>query len=419
MDKREFIKTLGFTAVGSTLSFQALAAIIGDNSHKNPFMLARDEPFWAKMRSGYRLKPEYINLENGYYCFIPQETLKNYIEHIKEVNFQGSWYMRTTQWSNKDKVVDRLVANFGGTSDEVAITRNATESLDIIISGYPWQKGDEAIFANQDYGSIKNMFELASRRHGIFNRIVDIPIYPTNDEEIVKIYEDAITPQTKLIMVSHMINITGQILPVKKICDMAHAYGVEVMLDGAHCIAHIDFKIEETGCDYYACSLHKWLSVPLGAGLLYVKKVHINKIWPMLAPYELDQANIKNISHTGTQPVATILAINDALDYYEMVGPKRKEERLRYLQHYWTDKVRNIPRISINTPKDRSCAIANVGIEGMDPSNLARILLEEYRVFTVAINDAGVAGCRVTPNIYTSIEELDEFVIALNKIATT
>ncbi len=417
MDKREFIKTLGFTAVGSTLSFQALAAIIGDNSHKNPFMLARDEPFWAKMRSGYRLKPDYINLENGYYCFIPQETLEKYIAHIEEVNFQGSWYMRTVQWSNKDKVVERLVDKFGGSPDELAITRNATESLDIIISGYPWQKNDEAIFANQDYGSIKNMFELASRRHGIKNKIVDIPLHPSSDEEIVKIYEDAISANTKLIMVSHMVNITGQILPVKKICDMAHTHGVEVMLDGAHCIGHFIFNIEQTGCDYYACSLHKWLSVPLGAGLLYVKKEKINKIWPLLAPYELDQANIKNISHTGTQPVATILAINDALDFYEMIGPKRKEERLLYLQHYWTDKVRDIPRIRVNTPKSRSCAIANVGIDGVKPGELAKILLEEFKIFTVAIDNSGVAGCRVTPNIYTNTEELDEFVKALQAIA--
>jgi selenocysteine lyase/cysteine desulfurase len=419
MNKRNFLKNLTLTGIASSASFQAFSKTIDLYAEIPPFDLAKDEDFWLKIREGYKLKPDYINLENGYYCFIPNETLENYINHIREINYQGSWYFRTVQWENKDQAAARLPAAFGGSPDEVAITRNATESLDIIISGYPWQKGDEAIFAEQDYGSIQNMFILASRRHGITNKIVSIPNHPKSDEEIVKIYEDAITPNTKLMLVSHMINITGQILPVKKICDMAHRHGVEVMLDGAHCIAHFDFKIDDLHCDYYACSLHKWLSVPLGAGLLYVKKDKINKIWPLLAPYELDHANIKNLNHIGTHPVATDLAVNNALDVFEKIGSQRKEERLRYLQLYWSDKVRNIPKINVNTPADpsRSCGIANVGIEGMDPNAMAKTLMDKYKIYTVGINYAGVVGCRITPNVYTSTEELDVFVNALKELA--
>lgn len=419
MNKRNFIKTLALTGIASSASFEALSKTLDAYAHLTPFDLAMAEDFWQKIRDGYKLKPDYINLENGYYCFIPTETLENYISHIREINFQGSWYFRTVQWENKDKAAERLAATFGGSPDEVAITRNATESLDIIISGYPWQKGDEAIFAEQDYGSIQNMFILASRRHGMVNKIVSIPNHPKSDGEIVKIYEDAITPNTKLMMVSHMVNITGQILPVKKICDMAHRHGVDVMLDGAHCIAHFEFKIDELNCDYYACSLHKWLSVPLGSGLLYVKKDKINKIWPLLAPYELDHANIKNLNHIGTHPVATDLAVNNALDYYEKIGAERKEARLRFLQLYWSDKVRNIPKINVNTPADpsRSCGIANVGIEGMEPTDMAKILMDKYKIYTVGINYAGVVGCRITPNIYTSTEELDVFVQALKEMA--
>ncbi|EOZ93714.1 Cysteine desulfurase [Indibacter alkaliphilus LW1] len=419
MDKRTFLKNLALTGIASTASFKALSKTIDSYSHLSADQLALDEGFWMKIREGYRLKPDYINLENGYYCFVPQQTLENYIKHIKEINYQGSWYFRTVQWDNKDQVVAKLAKQFGGKPEEVAITRNATESLDIIISGFPWQKGDEAIYAAQDYGSIKNMFELVARRHGVVNRVVDIPNHPKSDEEIVQIYEKAIGSNTKLIMVSHMINITGQILPVKKIVDMAHSYGVEVMLDGAHCIAHFDFKIEETGCDYYACSLHKWLSVPLGAGLLYVKKDKISKIWPLLAPYELDQLTVKNISHIGTEPVATTLAINDALDYYDMIGAKRKEERLRYLQLYWTDQVRDVPGITVNTPKEpgRSCGIANVGIDKLKPAELANILMDKYSIYTVAIDGFGVHGCRITPNIYTTPRELDKFVKSLKELA--
>lgn len=418
MNKRSFLKNLAITGIASTTSFKALSKTIEKYQHIPANELASNEEFWAKIRADYKLKPDYINLENGYYCFIPQETLEGYIAMIREINYQGSWYFRTVQWENKDKAAARLAKVFGGTPDEVAITRNATESLDIIISGYPWQKGDEAIFAEQDYGSIKNMFELASRRYGMVNKIVSIPLHPHSDEEIVKIYEEAITPRTKLIMVSHMINITGQILPVKKICDMAHSHGVEVMLDGAHCIAHFDFKIDELNCDYYACSLHKWLSVPLGAGLLYVKKDKIKQIWPLMAPYELDHQNIKNLNHTGTHPVATDLAVNNAIDYFEKIGANKKEERLRYLQLYWSDKVRNIPGINVNTPADpaRSCGIANVGIEGMDPGEMAKTLLEKYKIYTVGINYAGVVGCRITPNIYTTPAELDVFVSALKNM---
>uniref|UniRef100_UPI0035934F68 aminotransferase class V-fold PLP-dependent enzyme n=1 Tax=Aquiflexum sp. TaxID=1872584 RepID=UPI0035934F68 len=222
MDKRSFLKNLAFTGIASTASFKVLSESLKVYENVSPSTLASDEDFWMKIREGYKIKPDYINLENGYYCFIPTQTLENYIDHIREINYEASWYFRTVQWVHKDNAAARLAATFGGTPDEVAITRNATESLDIIISGFPWQKGDEAIFAEQDYGSIKNMFELASRRHGITNKIVSVPLHPKSDEEVVKVYEDAIRPNTKLIMVSHMVNITGQILPVKKICDMAH-----------------------------------------------------------------------------------------------------------------------------------------------------------------------------------------------------
>jgi selenocysteine lyase/cysteine desulfurase len=419
MNKRSFLKNLAITGLASSASFKALSETIEKYQHIPAAQLASDEEFWLHIRAGYKLKPDYINLENGYYCFIPQETLEGYISKIREINYQGSWYFRTVQWDNKDKAAARLAEMFGGSPDEVAITRNATESLDIIISGYPWQEGDEAVFAEQDYGSIKNMFELTSRRYGMVNKIVNVPLHPQSDEEVVRVYEAAITPRTKLIMVSHMINITGQILPVKKICDMAHRYGVEVMLDGAHCIAHFDFRIDELNCDYYACSLHKWLSVPLGAGLLYVNKDKIKKIWPLMAPYELDHPNIKNLNHTGTHPVATDLAVNNAIDYFEKIGAKRKEERLRYLQLYWSDQVRNVPGIRVNTPADpsRSCGIANVGIEGMDPNDMAKTLMEKYGIFTVGIDYAGVVGCRITPNIYTTPSELDVFVSALKEMA--
>lgn len=381
--------------------------------------VAQNEEYWLTVRSGYRLKPDYINLENGYYCMVPQETLEKYINHARYVNYQASHYMRTVQWDNKDKAAGRLAKLIGADSDEVVITRNTTESLDTIIGGYHWKEGDEAVYAEQDYGAMRKQFQLMERKHGIVSKIVSLPNHPQNDEEIVQLYESVMTDKTRLLMVCHIVNITGQILPIRKICDMAHAHGVDVMVDGAHAIGHFNFNIKDLDCDYYGSSLHKWLSVPLGSGLLYVKKGMAHKIWPLFAEWNKDDDDIKNLNHTGTHPVHTDLAVNDAIDYLNRIGLDRKEARLRYIQRYWTDQVRNVPNINVNTPveKHRSCGIANVGITGIEPNELAKRLMEEYDIWTVGINHPPVVGCRITPNVYTTLEELDVFVAALKELA--
>jgi selenocysteine lyase/cysteine desulfurase len=289
--------------------------------------------------------------------------------------------MRTVQFDNKKAMAVKLAGLAGCSPDELIITRNTTESLDMIIGGYPWKEGDEAIMAEQDYPAMLKMFRQVEKRHGVVRKVVSVPNHPSSDEEVVSLYEKAITPRTRLLMVCHMINITGQILPVKKICDMAHAKGVEVMVDGAHALAHIRYAIPDLHCDYYGASLHKWLSVPLGAGMLYVKKEHTEKIWPLFAEPDDAAGGILRLNHTGTLPVHTDLSIGDAIDYYNTLGPERKEERLRYLQQYWTSKVRGLPKVVVNTPVDpaRVCGIANVGIKGMKPADMAATLLRVCR----------------------------------------
>lgn len=219
-------------------------------------------------------------------------------------------------------------------------------------------------------------------------------------------------------MVSHMINITGQILPVRKICDMAHKRGVEVLVDGAHTFGHFTFQIPDLHCDYFGSSLHKWMSVPLGSGLLYVKKDKIRNVWPLMASGGKDPDDIARLNHVGTNPVHTILAIDDALDFYNIMGGERKEARLRFIQNYWTSKVRDLAHINVNTPADpaRACGIANVGIKNMKPAELSEKLFQKYNIYTVAIDGAGVHGCRITPNVYTSTAELDVLVKALHEL---
>ena len=383
--------------------------------------LATDERFWMQVRTGYKLKPDYINLENGYYNIQPQEIMAAFMRHVDEVNYEGSYYMRTVQFERKHAIAARLAQIAGCAPDELIITRNTTESLDMITSGYPWKHGDEAIMAYQDYGAMQVMFKQVEKRHGIVVKTVSVPNDPATDEEVVEVYAKAITPKTKLLMVCHMINITGQILPVRKICDMAHARGVEVMVDGAHALAHFRYRIADLDCDYYGASLHKWLSAPLGSGMLYVKKDRFDKIWPLFTEPDETAQGIYRLNHTGTLPVHTDLAIGDALDFYNKLGAENKETRLRYLQQYWTTKVRDTPNIIINTPKDpaRSCAIANVGIRGVKPGDLAVRLLDKYKIYTVAIDspEANVQGCRITPNIFTLTSELDTLVSALKEMA--
>ncbi|MDA0348618.1 MAG: aminotransferase class V-fold PLP-dependent enzyme [Verrucomicrobia bacterium] len=417
MNKRTFIKRIALMGLTAPV-FSQLESILGAFEHLPSEKLAKNNDFWAKIRATYKLKPDYINLESGFYCIQPEETLEHFIEHVREVNYQGSYYMRNFRIENKARITAKLAEMAGCGADELIITRNATESLDTVIGGYDWKAGDEAVYANQDYGAMRNMFELVEKRYGVVRRVIDVPMHPKSDEEIVEAYAAAITPKTRLLMVCHIINITGHILPIRKICDMAHSKGVDVMVDGAHAFGHFNFSISDFNCDYYGTSLHKWLSVPLGAGFLYVKKKNVHKIWPVFADQPREDDDILKLNHTGTHPAHTDLAIANAIDYHNRIGGDRKEARLRYIQNYWTDKARKMDHVIMNTPKERhrSCGIATVGIKGMDPVEMATTLLEKHKIWTVGINGSGVNGCRISPNVFTTTDELDVFVEALKSM---
>ena len=420
LSKRQFLKSLVGTAALST--WAGLEETLAKVAHVSPSMLAQEESFWADIRAAYPVTTDFIQLENGYYSLAAQPVMDGYLKHIQQVNSVSSYYMRTRQYTDKRESQTQLANLLGCSPDELIITRNTTESLDTIIGGLKWKAGDEAIMAEQDYGAMLDMFKLQARRHGIVNRVVSLPNHPKSDEEIVGLYESAITPKTRLLMVCHMVNITGQILPIRQITEMAHRHGVEVMVDGAHAFGQLTFSIADLGgCDYYASSLHKWLGTPLGAGMLYVRKEKIAGLWPLFADSSVADDDIRKLNHTGTHPVATDLAIQDAIRFHTGIGIARKEARLRYLQHYWTDQVRHHPNIILNTSETpaRSCAIANVGIASKTPADLAKTLFSTYKIFTVAIDNpkANVRGVRVTPHLYTTTAELDQFVKALKELA--
>ncbi|MBC3783860.1 aminotransferase class V-fold PLP-dependent enzyme [Spirosoma utsteinense] len=418
LSKRQFLRSIVGTAALST--WAGLDETLAKVASVPPVALAQEEDFWASIRAAYPVTKDFIQLENGYYSLAAQPVMDSYLKHIQQINSVSSYYMRTRQVDDKRESQTQLAKLVGCSPDELIITRNTTESLDTVIGGLTWKAGDEAIMVQQDYGAMQDMFKLQARRHGIVNRTLSLPNHPKSDAEIVSLYEKAITPKTRLLMVCHMVNITGQILPIRQITEMAHKHGVEVLVDGAHAFAQLNYKLADLGgCDYYASSLHKWLGTPLGAGMLYVRKDKIAGIWPMFADSSVADTDIRKLNHTGTHPVATDLAIQDAIKFHERIGIERKEARLRYLQRYWTDQVRHNPKIILNTPEDpaRSCAIANVGVAGKTPAELAKILFDNYKIFTVAIDSPPVQGVRVTPHVYTTTAELDAFVKALNELA--
>ena len=417
MDKRSFLKKAPILGV-LPFFYPEIEDLSAEDIESKP---STGQDFWEEVRGQYALTSDFINLESGYYNIVPSPTLEKLKMHMTYVNTRGAYYMRTEQEKDR-KTTARALSDFLGVDPRTAIlTRNTTESLDLVISGYPWQAGDHVIYAEQDYGAMQAMFKQVVLRHGLRQDIVSIPNHPKNDDEIVGIYESKITPQTKMLMVCHMINTTGQILPIEKICTMAHRYGVEVLVDGAHCIGHFDFKISELGCDYYGSSLHKWLAAPLGNGWLYIDPKHIAKLWPLLADDERDTVNILRLNHLGTHPVYNTLGIKDAIDYLQDLGLSRKEERLRYLRLYWMEGLKDTPNVVFNTPwaSERACAIGNVGLKNMAPAVMAQRLMDEYRIFTVAIDYANIKGCRITPNVFTTTAELDRFILAVKDLATS
>ncbi len=384
----------------------------------SPSTAATEEEFWGEIRNAFPKHP-YIHLENGYSSPQPRPTWEAFQRHEAMVNEGLSFYMRRKRAADYTAVKEELGRIAGIPASELVITRNTTESMATVIHGIDTAPGDEAVMCNQDYGSMLEQFKQQGRRRGLRNVEISIPLDPKSDEELVDLYSAAITPRTKLLLLSHMINISGHILPVRKIADMAHARGVDVIVDGAHAFAQLDFTIPQLGIDYYGASLHKWLCAPLGAGLLHVRKDRIAKVWPLMGDASAPIDDIAKFERIGTLANWTILAIRDAIRFHEMIGVQRKEARLRYLQQYWTDRAREIPRVYLNTPRgNRAAAIANVGISGMTPDALAAALMDKHNVYTVPINNVAVKGVRVTPHLYTTTAELDTFVRALRELAS-
>ena len=382
--------------------------------------LKRDENYWKKVADMYHQNVKFINLESGYFSPSP-ESVKNYwVNFVNEINESPSCYMRTRQTEMREKVRKTLADYAGVQTDELILTRNTTESMNIIIQGIKLEKGDEILRTNLEYPNIIQALDMRERRFGTKVRIVDVPIHPKSQQEIVDMVIGAVNKKTKVILISHMVFLNGQVFPVKEVCAKAREMGLETIVDGAHSFSHVDMDVSEIGCDYYGSSLHKWLGAPLGNGLLYVKKGNAERLWPLYGDTAYDDDNIMKLEHLGTRPCSDQNGIIPAVDFNLEIGKKEKSERLKFLQMRWASELKDNKNIILNTPlgEGQSYGIANVGVKNLRPSELADKLFDDHNIFTVPIDDdRGIRGVRVSPNLYSTVEDIDKFIEAMLRIA--
>ena len=396
----------------STVNLAALAAHPGADDD-----VARDEDFWGDVARAFTVARSMINLNNGGVSPAPatvQEAMKRHLD------FSNSTPASVALWEilepRRESVRRTLARHWDVSADEIAFTRNASESLQICQFGLDLEPGDEVLATDQDYPRMLSTFSQRARREGIVLRTISIPVPCEDDAEIVRRYEQAITPRTRLILVCHMINLTGQILPVRRVVAMARRHDIPVIVDGAHAFAHFPFTLRELDCDYYGTSLHKWLFAPHGTGLLYVRADRIKGLWPLMAADETLDADIRKFEEIGTHPAANTLAIAEALTFHQSIGDHRKAARLRYLRDLWAVRLTEYSdRVRLHTSLrgNFACGIATVQIQGIDSGDLAVRLRRRHGIVVSPIHHEQFEGIRVSPSVYTTLEEIDRFATAM------
>jgi len=418
--RRNFLRSAAVLPFLSAIDpvFASEASKYATTNHPNALdSMVSDEDFWGWVRASYTVSPNIINLNNGGVAPQPKVVQDAHIRYYQYANEAPSYYMWQILDQGREPLREKLAGLAGCDKEEIAINRNATEGLNTVIFGLNLKAGDEVVLTRQDYPNMINAWKQREKRDGIKLVWVDLQLPMENEDEITDCYTKAFTSKTKVVMVTHLINWCGQIMPVRKIADAAHATGIEVIADGAHTFAHFDFKIPDLGCDYFATSLHKWLSAPFGSGMLYIKKDKIKNVWALLSNNEPDGMDIRKFESLGTRSFASEMAIGAAVDFHEVMGSKRKETRLRQLKDHWVNQVKDLPKVSFNQPKSKhlSCAIASIAIEGKKPEEVAGELFTKHKIHTVAINWEDIHGVRVTPNVYTSLKDLDKLAEAIGR----
>jgi selenocysteine lyase/cysteine desulfurase len=426
-DRRSFLKMTALAGAFSANSlfqqahaadWQAPSRAVG---HLDAEAVAQNEDYWSVIQRSYSVSTQIINLNNGGVSPAPI-VVQQAVERYNQMTNEGPSYF---MWQILDQGREPLrlkLAQLAGTSaDEIAINRNSTEALNTIIYGLPFKAGDEVVGSKQDYPNMMNAYRQRAERDGIVYKQISFD-FPIEDvDAIVKAYEQAITPRTRLVHITHMVNWVGQLMPVQQIADMAHGHGCEVIVDGAHSFGLLDFEIPELHCDYFGTSLHKFLSAPIGSGMMWVKADKIEKIWPLTCYGNPHSSDIRKFEALGTRSFPIEQGIGEAINFHEAIGSRRKQERIFYLKNYWATRVRETPGVKLHTSLDPrfSCAICGVSIDGITPNQLMTMLFDRYKIHTVGIDYERIHCIRVTPHVYTTIADLDKFVGAMGEIAAS
>jgi len=376
---------------------------------------ARDENFWFYVQQAFNIDRSIINLNNGGVHPAPKivmDAVHRYLDFSNGAPAYNSWRVLRPR---KELIRKKLADTFGCSPEEIAFTRNVTEAMQIALLGLELKAGDEVLTTTHDYPSMKNALYQREKREGIKVKTFSFPYPPKSLKELADLFEKNITPKTRLILVCHITNLTGQIFPIKEICQMARPKGIEVVIDGAHSFGHFVYKQKDLDCDIYGANLHKWMMAPIGTGFLYVKKEKIKKIWPLFPAPDALSDDITKFEHIGTHCEYLKLAIGEALTFHHGIGGKNKEERLRYLRNYWAKTLEKVPGVKILTPYDppQSCGLGTFTVENMDMGKLAQILFDKHNIFVAPMKiPENVSAIRVTPSIYTTLRELDIFIDA-------
>jgi len=421
LTRRGFLTTAGAASAWVSLRPDALArvsaasAAVADRPASD---VAADESFWREIQQAFTLDRTLINLNNGYTCPSPRVVHEAYKRYLDESNQAPIYYMWNLLEPSIEAVRRNLAAEAGCDPDELAITLNASEALQICQLGLDLKAGDHVVTTNQDYGRMLDTWEQRVARDGIKLTKISFPVPTTNIAELKGRIEEALTPQTKVIHICHITNLTGQLFPVRDIARMARARGIKTIVDGAHAFAHFPFKLSDLECDYYGTSLHKWLLAPVGTGFLYVRRENIAPLWPLTPPPASKMKDIRKFEEVGTHPAATHNAIAEALVFHQAIGIERKSARLRYLTDRWATRLEKHPRVKILSSRvpNQSWGLANVSLEGINASKAYDFLWSKHRIITAAINHAEYNGLRVTPNVYTTLEEIDTFSDAIETL---
>ena len=426
IERRAFLSSVGKGLGLAALSSGAVGSLLEDVraavrhvEHLSSLEAAADEDFWAVIQQSFSVTRGIINLNNGGVSPSPRIVTEAFIRYTWQQEDATAYTMWQILEPQSETIRTGLAEMFGCSPEEIAITRNASESLETLLMGFDLKSGDEIVTTTQDYPRMLTTLKQRELREGLKLNLVKVPISPDNINDLAAPFEKAVTPRTKLILMSHQINLTGQIMPVKQVCEMARARGIETIVDGAHSFSQFAFKQSDLGCDYFGTSLHKWTYAPKGTGMLYVKKEKIPKLWALMASEDKNKNDIRKFEEIGTHSAAMRLAIGEAILFNRAIGAERKEARLRYLSRYWMNRLKEVPKVGFNTSFDpaQSCAIANFKIDGVDPVALGGYLMSKHHIYTTPIVHTEFSGIRITPNVYTTLWELDRFCNVVENVA--